>query len=146
MLACSDGLQCYSFMPCRHQKMSFLYSGTRFLFSFLKWNWGLTDAPLPTPPPPILYIARRFIVQGYSPHKFFKCAYCVDSKREKIRRAPHWLDHNRTLPPRFTSSLLGILCRTTLHYGPLFVQHARCTWALCDVRFILCWLKQNWNK
>lgn len=83
MLARSDGLQCCSSMPCWHQKMSFLYSGTQRLFSFLKWNRGITDAP-------ILYIASRFIVQGYSPHKCIKCAYCVHSKGTKKSPTLAW--------------------------------------------------------
>lgn len=76
MLACSDGLQHCSSMPRRHQKMSFLYSGIQRLFSFLKSNRTVTDAPM-------LYIASRFIVQGYSPHKCIKCAYCIHSKGTK---------------------------------------------------------------
>lgn len=83
MLACSDGLQHCSSMPRWHQKMSFLYSGIQCLSSHLKCNRTVTN-------PPMLYIASGFIVQGYSPHKCIKCAYCIHSKGTKQSPAFTW--------------------------------------------------------
>lgn len=123
MLARSDGLQCCSSMPCWHQKMSFLYSGTQRLFSFLKWNRGITDAP-------ILYIASRFIVQGYSPHKCIKCAYCVHSKRTKKSPTLAWSQLNPS---------------PSLHCGPLLAQQLHSNTSALFA-WMLCRFKQNSNK
>lgn len=54
MLACSNGLQHCSSMAHQHQKTSFLYSGIQRLFSFLKCNRTVTDAP-------VLYVASLMV-------------------------------------------------------------------------------------
>lgn len=89
--------------------MSFLYSGIQHLFSSLNCNSSMTEAPM-------LYIASRLIVQGYSPHKMHQmCILCTFKENKNASHIGLIITE-----PSFLGYFFGILTRNKFHYGPVF--------------------------